>query len=86
MGMWDSIKKTTKRITRSIMPNPSEVGEIIAAEQKAEKVVKKTVGGKGTVKPKAKPKAPKAKPVTKKKAPAKPKAKKPATKKPAKKK
>ena len=84
MGMWDSIKKTTKRITRSIMPNPSEVGEIIAAEQKAEKVVKKTVGGKGTVKPKAKPKAPK--PVTKKKAPAKPKAKKPATKKPAKKK
>jgi|TARA_B100001094_G_scaffold290903_1_gene308842 hypothetical protein len=84
MGMWDSIKKTTNKITRSIMPSPSEVGEIIAAEQKAEKAVKKTVGGKGTVKPKTK-KAPKAKPATtKKKAPA--KAKKPATKKPAKKK
>ena len=39
--MWDSIKKTTNKITRSIMPSPSEVGEIIAAEQKAEKAVKK---------------------------------------------
>ena len=54
--MWDSIKKTTNKITKSIMPNPTEVGEIIAAEQKAEKAVKKTVGGKGTVKTKAKPK------------------------------
>ena len=34
MGMWDSIKKTTNKITKSIMPNPTEVGEIIAAEQK----------------------------------------------------
>jgi hypothetical protein len=76
MGMWDSIKKTTSKITKSIMPNPTEVGEIVAAEQKAEKAVKKTVGGKGTVTPKAKPKAPKAKPVTKKKAPAKKPAKK----------
>ena len=49
MGMWDSIKKTTNKITRSIMPSPSEVGEIIAAEQKAEKAVKKTVGGKGSI-------------------------------------
>ncbi len=34
MGMWDSIKKTTSKITKSIMPNPTEVGEIVAAEQK----------------------------------------------------
>ena len=83
MGMWDSIKKTTSKIARSVMPNPSEVGEIIQAEQAAKNAVVKTVGGKGTVKPKKK--APKAKPATKKKAPAKA-TKKPTTKKPAKKK
>lgn len=82
MGMWDSIKKTTSKIARSVMPNPSEVGEIIQAEQAAKNAVVKKVGGKGTVKPK---KAPKAKPATKKKAPAKA-TKKPTTKKPAKKK
>ena len=57
MGMWDSIKKTTSKITKSIMPNPTEVGEIIAAEQKAEKAVKKTV---------TKKKAPAKKPAKKK--------------------